>query len=111
MSQADKIDKICQAPVPQTVTQVRSFFGFAGYYRKFIDNYATLTDLTKKGRPPRVIWTEETDHAFKDLKTKLSSTPILKLPDFARRFVLRTDASDTGLGAVLLQGMMVLTSQ
>ena len=107
MTQADKINKICKAPVPRTVTEVRSFLGLAGYYRKFIDNYATLvsslTDLTKKGRPTNIIWTDETDRAFNELKNKMSSSPILRLPDFDRQFVLRTDASDTGLGAVLLQ--------
>ena len=69
--------------------------------------YATLvsylTDLTKKGCPTNVIWTDETDRAFKSLKDKMSSSPILRLPDFYRQFVLRTDASDTGLAAVLLQ--------
>ena len=62
-----------------------------------------LTDLTKKGRPSRVVWTDETDKAFNQLKDSLCKDPILKIPDFDRPFVLRTDASDTGLGAMLLQ--------
>ena len=93
--------------IPRTITEVRSFLGLAGYYRKFIDNYATLvsslTDLTKKGCPTKVIWTDETDRAFNTQNDKMSSSPILRLPDFDRQIVLRTDASDTGLGAVLLQ--------
>ena len=106
-TQADKVDKVKNATIPTTVTQVKSFLGLTGYYRKFIYNYATiatpLTDLTKKGRPSRVVWTDETDKAFNQLKASLCSDPILKLPDFDRPFVLRTDASDTGLGAMLLQ--------
>ena len=49
------------------------------------------------------MWSEDADRAFKELKAMLCSSPILKLPDFDRSFVLRTDASDSGFGAVLLQ--------
>ena len=95
------------ATIHTTVTQVRSFWGLTGCYRKCIYNYVTiampLTDLTKKGRSSRVVWTDETDKAFNQLKDILCKDRILKLPDFDRPFVLRTDASDTGLGAMLLQ--------
>ena len=90
-TQSDKVDKVKHATIPTTVTQVRSFFGLTGYYRKFIYNYATiatpLTDLTKKGRPSRVVWTDETDKAFNQLNDSLCKDPILKLPDFDRPFV------------------------
>ena len=103
----DKIAQIQQATRPETKKQLRSFLGLAGYYRKFVPNYAAiavpLTDLTKKGEPNLIRWGESQDKAFNTLKLKLSSQPILHLPDVNRTFTLRTDASDTGIGAILLQ--------
>ena len=107
LTQDDKVDKVMKADRPRTKTQVRSLLGLAGYYRKYIQNYSSvvtpLINLTKKGQPNQVIWTDETETAFKELKTRLCDRPILRLPDFDRDFILRTDASDTGLGAILLQ--------
>ncbi|XP_072164915.1 uncharacterized protein [Diadema setosum] len=103
----DKIAQIQQATRPETKKQLRSFLGLAGYYRRFVPNYAAiavpLTDLTKKGEPNLIRWGEPQDKAFNTLKLKLSSQPILRLPDVNRTFTLRTDASDTGIGAMLLQ--------
>ena len=107
LTQSDKVDKVKNAEVPRTKTQVRSFLGLAGYYRKFIPHYASLTtplsDLTKKGAPASVQWNDELEASFTELKSLMCSAPVLRLPDFQKEFVLRTDASDTGLGAVLLQ--------
>ncbi len=64
---------------------------------------APLTDLTKKGEPNKVRWGSSQETAFATLKCALASSPILKLPVLTQEFILRTDASDTGLGAVLLQ--------
>ena len=106
-TQEDKIEKVQNAAIPWTVTQVRSFLRLTSYYRKFIANYASiaapLSDLTKRGCPSRVVWTDKVNPAFETLKRSLCNASILKLPDFERTFVLRTDASDTGIGAVLLQ--------
>jgi hypothetical protein len=103
----DKIEAIRNAPVPVTKKQVRSFLGLAGFYRKFIPNFSAvaipLSDLTKKGQPNKVVWTDMQQRAFDRLKQMLCSQPILKLPDFSQTFILRTDAADDGLGAVLLQ--------
>ena len=92
---------------PKTKKEVRSFLGITGYYRRFIENYssiaAPLTDLIKKDKPNAVVWTESCDTAFKQLKRLLCSDPILISPDFDRPFILQTDASDRGLGAVLSQ--------
>ncbi|XP_065925778.1 uncharacterized protein [Magallana gigas] len=103
----DKIDAVRNAPIPQTKKQVRAFLGLAGFYRKFIPNFSAiaipLSDLTKKGQPNKVIWTESQQRAFDTLKHMLSERPILKLPEFNETFILRTDAADDGIGAVLLQ--------
>ena len=88
-------------------TQVRSFIGLTVYYREYIPHYSTiaspLTDLTKKGEPKKVRWQEPQEKAYTSLKAMLTSAPILRIPDVKKPFVLRTDASDVGLGAVLLQ--------
>ena len=81
--------------------------GLAGFYRKFIPNFsaiaAPLSDLTKKGKPNKLEWTDSQEKAFGTLKSCLAKSPILKLPDFSETFILQTDASEVGLGAVLLQ--------
>jgi len=103
----DKISAVTNYPVPKTKKQVRGFLGLTGYYRKFIQNYAEkaapLTDLTKKSLPDKVMWTVKCEKAFNTLKTALCQSPILKSPDFERKFILQTDASDIGVGAVLSQ--------
>ena len=103
----DKLDKIRNAERPKTKKQVRAFLGLAGYYRKFIpaisDVAAPLTDLTRKGQPNNVAWQDEHERSFKTLKDMLTRSPILRLPDFNKQFILQTDASDSGVGAALLQ--------
>ncbi|KAL7726251.1 hypothetical protein ACLKA6_001655 [Drosophila palustris] len=75
----------------------------ASWYRRFVPNFATLvqpmTELLKKGR--KWSWGEEQEKALCQLKEKLTTAPVLACPDFSARFVLQTDASDYGLGAVL----------
>lgn len=106
--QVQKLEAIQQCPLPQTKTQVRSFLGMAGWYRRFVPNFAdraaALTDLTRKSSPVQVRWTEPAKKAFEDIQNALCNEPVLYCPDFEKTFVLQTDASDTGLGAVLLQG-------
>ena len=63
-----------------------------------------LTQLTKKGDPENIKWTTTADEAFETLKLDLSSSVMLKNPDFTATFQLQTDASDIGVGAVLNQG-------
>jgi hypothetical protein len=103
----DKVKAIQQAERPTTKTQMRSFLGLVGYYRKFIPNFSAvavpLTDCTKKGEPKVIRWGESQEQAFRTLKCKLASSPILQLPDLHKEFTLRTDASELGVGAVLLQ--------
>ena len=103
----DKMQRIRDAPRPQTKRQVRSFLGLVGYYRRFVPNFAAiaapLTDLTKGGKTGPVTWTETCETAFETLKARLCSGPVCSLPDFDRLFVLQTDASEGGVGAILCQ--------
>ena len=103
----EKIQQVLSSSRPTTKTEVRSFLGLVGYYRKFIPNMATiaapLSDLTKKNCPMKVKWEEVHEHAFQTLKSRLSHFPVLRLPDIDSEFVVRTDASDVGIGAMLMQ--------
>ncbi|XP_068215800.1 uncharacterized protein [Palaemon carinicauda] len=105
--QETNISKIQSAPQPKTKKEVRSFLGLTGFYRAYVPNYATiaapLSDLTKRGKSNVVQWQEPQEKAYNSLKSILVNKPVLRLPDLNRRFILRTDASDVGLGAVLLQ--------
>ena len=86
--------------------QLRSFFGLMSYYRRFVPNFshiaAPLHKLLKKDVAYE--WSGVHEQAFQTLKGKLVSPPVLKYPDFNRSFILTTDASGEGLGAVLSQG-------
>ena len=101
----EKVKSVRNFPTPKNQTDVRSFLGLTSYYRRFIPDFASrskpLAELTKKKR--KFIWTEEAQKSFEDLKTCLSTTPILRCPDFSLPFILYTDACDYGIGAVLSQ--------
>ena len=103
----DKLQAIKTFPIPRTKKQVRSFLGLTGYYRRFIPNFASiavpLMNLTKKSEPDKVVWTTKCNKAFEQLKEMLISAPVIRNPDFTRPFVLQTDASGYGVGAVLSQ--------
>eukprot|EP00794_Sanderia_malayensis_P016602 gene16602-biopygen14025 len=100
-----KVKAIQDIPAPSTLEELRSFLGLAGYYRRFIPEFATIASplmaLTKKAT--RFLWTDITQKAFEYLKTCLCSAPILAYPCLNKTFILQTDASDVGLGAVLTQ--------
>jgi RNase H-like domain found in reverse transcriptase len=78
-----------------------------GYYQKFVPNHnaiaASLSDLTKKEKPETVLWTDDCERAFNQLKCAFTSKPILRLPDLNRPFTLKCDSSSIGRGAALLQ--------
>ena len=103
----NKVKDIVEAKRPETKKQVQSFLGMVGFYRKFIPQFAEialpLTNLTKKGCPNKVVWEDEHQRSFEKLKSYMTHTPILRLPDLNETFILRTDASNVGLGAVLMQ--------
>ncbi|CAM5174234.1 unnamed protein product [Eretmochelys imbricata] len=102
-----KVEGIRDWPGPHTKKQVQAFIGMAGCYRRFVPHFSSvatpITELCKKGKPDKVVWTEQCQEAFRALKEALVSGPVLANPDFDKPFVVFTDASDTGLGAVLMQ--------
>ena len=101
----DKIKAIIHMPVPTNLTQLQSFLGLIGYYRKFIQSFASkcscLYQLTRTNTP--FIWTTLHQEAFEHLKSLLTSDTILIHPDMNKTFKISTDASLCGLGAVLTQ--------
>lgn len=100
-----KIEVIQKIPVPTDIHQLKRFLGLTGYYRKFIKNYARITDPLNKLLKKNTLykWTELCDKAFNNLKQKLCKSPILAHPNYQLPFKLFTDASTIGLGAVLSQ--------
>jgi len=100
-----KTEAIQTWPTPSNISEIRSFLGLASYYRKFVPNFSTiatpLTQLLHKDR--KFCWTQNEEKAFNELKSKLSSAPVLLLPDPSIPFSVTTDASDYAIGAVLSQ--------
>ena len=102
-----KTERIKNYPTPTDVTEVRRFLGLASYYRRFVPKFASIASLmhalTKKSVPFQ--WTDECESAFNELKVALSTSPVLIYPKFGpgHSFILETDASTVGLGAVLSQ--------
>ena len=92
-------------PPPKTATEVRSFLGLAGYYRRYVKGFATIAAplhaLTRKDA--LFHWSEDCQAAFEQLKARLTTSPITAFPDFSQAFRLYTDASTAGLGAILAQ--------
>ena len=102
-----KVTAVMEFTRPQTKKQVRAFLGLAGYYRRFIPEFslitAPLTELTKQIHPDRVIWTDELQKIFQQIKDTLTSEPVLSCTDWNKPFTLQTDASGLGVAAVLCQ--------
>ncbi|XP_020965739.1 uncharacterized protein LOC110266122 [Arachis ipaensis] len=105
-----KIEAVVQWEPPTTVIEVRSFLGLARYYRRFIKGFSQialpLTYLTRK--EVSFVWMAECDRSFKMLKEKLTTTPVLVLPDPQKPFELYCDASHKGLGCMLMQDKNVV---
>ena len=113
----DKIAALKQWPTPSNLKELRSFLGFAGYYRRFVCNYSKIVkplnallvghSTNKKGRRKKEAtpwtWELEQQQAFDLIIEKLTSPPVLAYADYSRPFILNVDASGDGLGAVLYQ--------
>ncbi|KAL0549264.1 hypothetical protein IC582_013745 [Cucumis melo] len=100
-----KIEAVTGWTRPSTVSEVRSFLGLAGYYRRFVENFSRiatpLTQLTRKGAP--FVWSKAGKDSFQNLKQKLVTAPVLTVSDGSGSFVIYSDASKKGLGCVLMQ--------
>ena len=101
-----KIQVISEFPIPKNKTDVKSFLGLTGYYRKFISQFSKiakpLNDLQKKDQ--EWIWGPNQIESFQQLKDALITEPVLQYPDFTKPFVITTDASGFAVGATLSQG-------
>nr|AAX95140.1 retrotransposon protein, putative, Ty3-gypsy sub-class [Oryza sativa Japonica Group]ABA92431.1 retrotransposon protein, putative, Ty3-gypsy subclass [Oryza sativa Japonica Group] len=99
------VESVTKWTPPKTVSQIRSFLGLAGYYRRFIENFSKIarpmTQLLKKDE--KFKWSAECNQSFEELKKRLVSAPILILPDQTKDFQVYCDASRQGLGCVLMQ--------
>ena len=101
----DKTQRVSSWPIPTTIQEIQQFLGLASYYRRFIKDFSTIAKplhrLTEKGR--LFTWTTECANAFAELKQRLITAPVLAFPDYTKQFILDTDASQEGIGAVLSQ--------
>ena len=100
-----KVNGVKSFPVPQDLTQLRSFLGLVGYHRRFIKDFSLhaepLYRLSKKNVP--YVWGPGQEKTFSYIKEALTSLPILQFPDFNLPFYIQSDTSDKGFGAVLGQ--------
>ncbi|RVW39894.1 Retrovirus-related Pol polyprotein from transposon 297 [Vitis vinifera] len=101
-----KLDAMMKWPIPRTLKHLRGFLDLTGYCRRFIHGYASiaalLMDLLRKDA---FNWTPEVTMAFDALKSSMVAAPVLRLPDFNETFVIETDASNVGIGTVLMQAV------
>ena len=105
-----KIEAVNDWKVPRNVAEVRSFLGLAGYYRRFVEGFSKIatpmTTLTRKGK--KFEWTLKCEESFRELKKRLTSAPILVIPNSGESLTIFSDASKIGLGGVLMQGGKVV---
>lgn len=101
----DKVQAVMDFPAPRTLTELRSFLSLASYYRRFIEGFSTIAGPLNELLQKKTIWRwgKEQREAFMALKHSLCSKPVLAYPDFDLPFVVYTDASNYGLGAILAQ--------
>jgi hypothetical protein len=100
----DKIRSIMEWPTPKDVSDIRSFMGLAGYYRRFIKDFSKIgcpiTALQKKGT--KFLWTQQCEEIFQTLKHLLTHAAVLKIADPEADFLVCIDACKEGLGGVLM---------
>src|SRR6266487_462849 len=100
-----KVQEVLEWKAPTSVTEIRSFLGLAGYYRRFIPDFSKIAKPMTKllQKEAKFNWTSDCEAAFQKLKTLLTTAPVLTQPDVTKPFDVYCDASGTGLGCVLMQ--------
>ncbi|WVZ64083.1 hypothetical protein U9M48_013652 [Paspalum notatum var. saurae] len=106
-----KIEVVSNWKTPRNVTKIRSFLGLARCYRRFIENFSKIAKLMTELLKDKVSfeWNDEREKSFQCLKDKLTTTPVLTLPDLQKDFVVYCDASRKGMGCVLMQDNRVVS--
>jgi hypothetical protein len=106
-----KVEAVLRWERPTTVTEIRSFLGSAGYYRRFVEGFSTiitpLTRLTRKNI--RWEWSKECEESFQELERRLTTTLVLTFPSGTESYVVYSDASRNGLGCILIHHGKVVT--
>jgi hypothetical protein len=105
-----KVEVVQNWTRPKNVSEVRSFLGLAGYYRRFIMNFSQIAlPFTRIIRKDMAFeWNEEYEKSFRTLKKKLTQAPVLTIPDPEKKYIVFCDSSSKGLGCVLMQGDSVI---
>ncbi|WVZ53110.1 hypothetical protein U9M48_004096 [Paspalum notatum var. saurae] len=103
MVDPSKISSVMDWKVPEVVKEVRGFLGLAGYYKRFIESFSRIAKPMTSLHLMSFIWTKERQDAFDELKKRLTTAPVLTLPDLTKSFTVYCDASKEGLGCVLMQ--------
>jgi hypothetical protein len=105
-----KVRDVLNWELPTTVSEIRSFLGLAGYYRRFMEGFSKivkpLTPLLEKDK--KFVWSEACQNSFDELRKRLTTAPVLAMPDIHKSFDIYCDASKQGLGYVLMQGGHVI---
>ena len=106
-----KIQSVTEWLAPTSISEIRGFLGLAGYYWRFIENFSKIAkpimELLKKDT--KFKWTEECEASFQELKKRLTTAPVLILPDIRKEFQVYCDASRLGLESVLMQDGRVVS--
>jgi hypothetical protein len=105
-----KVASILEWEAPKNVKQIRGFFRMAGYYRRFIEGFSKIagpmSKVLQKNTP--FVWSEECEVSFQTLEEKLTTSPVLAVPETGKDYTVYCDASKNGLGCVLMQDMKVI---
>ena len=100
-----KVEAVLKWPQPKNVTEIRSFLGLAGYYRRFVEGFVKIanpmTALTRKKH--KYNWTKSCQQSFQELKKRLNTAPVLTIPQGSTRFAIYYDVSKSKLVTVLMQ--------
>jgi hypothetical protein len=105
-----KVESVLEWKSPKSAKEIRGFLGMAGYYRRFIEGFSKIagpmTKLLRKNTP--FVWSEQCEQSFQTLKEKLTTAPVLAVPEIGKDYIVYCDASKQGIGCVLMQDRKVI---